>query len=112
MGAYADKYADRLEYFRAILPPVVHPVVLRHPTTGRKTLFVNRFFTRCINDVSPDESDSLLDHLCRQAEVPEYQLRFHWEPGSIFASPSTTRPSPSSTTPGVNTRCCCFANSI
>ncbi|HUP73085.1 MAG TPA: TauD/TfdA family dioxygenase [Acidimicrobiales bacterium] len=83
MGAYADKYADRLEYFRTILPPVVHPVVLRHPTTGRKTLFVNRFFTRCIDGLSPDDSDALLDHLCRQAEVPEYQLRFHWEPGSI-----------------------------
>jgi taurine dioxygenase len=83
MGAYANKYADQLEHFRTILPPVEHPVVLRHPTTGRKTLFVNRFFTKCINGVSPEESDALLDHLCRQADVPEYQLRFHWEPGSI-----------------------------
>ena len=83
MGAYADKYADQLEHFQALLPPVVHPVVLRHPTTGRKTLFVNRFFTRCINGLTPTESDELLDHLCRQADVPEYQLRLHWRPGTI-----------------------------
>ena len=83
MGAYSNKYADQLEHFRTILPPVVHPVVLRHPTTGRKTLFVNRFFTKCINGMAQAESDELLDHLCRQADVPEYQLRFHWQPGSI-----------------------------
>jgi taurine dioxygenase len=83
MGAYANKYEDQLEHFRTLLPPVVHPVVLRHPTTGRKTIFVNRFFTRCINGLSPTESDELLDHLCRQADVPEYQLRLHWEPGTI-----------------------------
>jgi taurine dioxygenase len=83
MGAYANKYADQLEHFRTLLPPVEHPVVLRHPTTGRKTIFVNRFFTRCINGLSPSESDELLDHLCRQADVPEYQLRLHWEPGTI-----------------------------
>ena len=83
MGAYADKYADQLEHFRTLLPPVVHPVVLRHPATGRKTLFVNRFFTKCINGLPSGESEALLDHLCRQAEVPEYQLRFHWEVGSI-----------------------------
>lgn len=83
MGAYAGKYADRVEYFQEILPPVAHPVVLRHPTTGRKTIFVNRFFTKCINGLSARDSDELLDHLCRQADVPEYQLRVHWEAGSV-----------------------------
>jgi len=36
-----------------------------------------------IRIINPAESEELLDHLCRQADVPEYQLRFHWEPGSI-----------------------------
>jgi taurine dioxygenase len=83
MGAYANKYADQLEHFRTLLPPVEHPVVLRHPSTGRKTIFVNRFFTKCINGLSPADSDELLDHLCRQADVPEYQLRVQWQPGTI-----------------------------
>jgi taurine dioxygenase len=83
IGAYSDKYRDSLETFRAVVPPVEHPVVICHPRTGRRTLFVNRLFTRSITGLAPDESDELLDRLCRQAEVPEYQYRFHWLPGSI-----------------------------
>jgi len=83
LGAYARKYGDQLARFRELLPPVVHPVVLRHPRTGRRTLFVNRFFTKRILGMPESESDALLDFLCRQADVPEYQVRFHWEPGSI-----------------------------
>ena len=83
LGAYARKYAAQLDRFREMLPPVSHPVVLRHPRTGRRTLFVNRFFTKRILGMPESESDALLDFLCRQADVPEYQVRFHWEPGSI-----------------------------
>ena len=83
LGAYAEKYGDQLESLRALVPPVEHPVVLRHPRTGRRTLFVNRFFTKRILGLSERDSDELLDHLCRQADVPEYQVRFRWEPDSI-----------------------------
>jgi taurine dioxygenase len=83
IGAYAAKYGEQLAHFRELLPPVEHPVAIRHPVTGRKTLFVNRFFTRGIKGLSERESDELLDFLCRQADIPEYQYRFHWEPGSI-----------------------------
>jgi taurine dioxygenase len=83
LGAYADKYAGKVEELRAALPPVEHPVVTLHPLTKRRTLFVNRLFTREIVGLSPAESDELLDLLCRQAEIPEYQYRFRWRPGSI-----------------------------
>jgi taurine dioxygenase len=83
LGAYSDKYRDSLDERRTAVPPVEHPVVISHPRTGRKTLFVNRLFTRSIAGLDADESDRLLDLLCRQAEVPEYQCRFHWLPGSI-----------------------------
>jgi taurine dioxygenase len=83
IGAYANKYGDRLEELRRQLPPVVHPVVIRHPATGRATLFVNRLFTRSIVGLEPDESDALLDLLFRQASLPELQVRWRWEPGSI-----------------------------
>ena len=83
LGAYAEKYGDQLEALRAQVPPVEQPVVRAHPVTGRKTLFVNRFFTREIRGLSASESEALLDHLCSQAEIPELQCRFHWRPGSI-----------------------------
>ena len=83
LGAYAEKYADQLEALRAQVPPVEQPVVRAHPITGRKTLFVNRFFTREILGLEEPESDALLARLCNQAEIPELQCRFAWRPGSI-----------------------------
>ena len=83
IGAYAMKYGEKLDEYRATLPPVEHPVVIEHPITGRPTLFVNRLFTRELRGLPAGESDQLLDLLCRQADVPEYQCRFHWEPGSV-----------------------------
>ena len=83
INAYAVKYGDRLEELRASHPPVEHPVVVRHPRTGRPTLFVNRLFTREIVGVPPAESEELLDALCALPARPELQVRWHWEPGSV-----------------------------
>lgn len=83
LGAYADKYADRLTELRAQLPPVEHPVVIRHPDTGRATLFVNRLFTDSIVGLEERDSDLLLQTLFRQTTIPELQVRWRWEPGSI-----------------------------
>lgn len=65
------------------LPNPTHPVVTTHPHTGQKILFVNPQFTVRIKDMHEDESRALLDVLYRQAMVPEYQFRFHWEPNSM-----------------------------
>ena len=74
-----EKVAEMLEVY----PPVEHPVVRTHPETGRKTLFVNAFFTEHIVGVDNDESEYLLDRLCVQAMHPEWQVRLRWEPGTI-----------------------------
>lgn len=83
LGAYAAKYGDRLAELRAAHPPVVHPVAIRHPETGRSTLFVNRLFTTQILGLAPVEGDALLEALCAMADLPELQVRWHWEPGSV-----------------------------
>ncbi len=64
-------------------PPVEHPVVRTHPETGRRLLYLNRFFGLRIIGLPDDESQALIDRLCRQAEVVEYQCRFQWSPGSV-----------------------------
>ncbi|MFV0132064.1 TauD/TfdA dioxygenase family protein [Streptomyces sp. HMX87] len=74
---------DRLAPFQDLFPPVEHPVVRRHPVTGRRMLFVNTSFTTHIVGMDRDESDRLLRLLFQQAHVPEYQVRFRWQPGDI-----------------------------
>ncbi|GKU83972.1 TauD/TfdA family dioxygenase [Niallia sp. NCCP-28] len=62
---------------------VTHPIVRTHPETGRKLLFVNPSFTTRIIGLDEKESEELLQFLFRQTHIPEYQVRFHWEPNSI-----------------------------
>jgi len=71
------------EAVRAKYPLVEHPVVCAHPATGRKHLYVNRFFTSHVVGLEPDESTALISRLSRQADILEYQCRFQWEPDSV-----------------------------
>ncbi|MEW2219838.1 TauD/TfdA family dioxygenase [Streptomyces sp. NPDC006990] len=75
--------AERLAELQEEFPPVEHPVVRTHPETGRRMLFVNTSFTTHIVGMEREESDRLLAELVRQAHVPEYQVRFAWQPGDI-----------------------------
>ncbi|MFE5113986.1 TauD/TfdA dioxygenase family protein [Streptomyces sp. NPDC056663] len=75
--------AENMRAARARLQPVEHPVVRTHPETGQKLLYVNAVFTTAIVGFTEKESQELLDLLFRQATHPEFQVRFHWEPGSI-----------------------------
>jgi len=61
----------------------VHPVVIRHPESGRPTLYVNANFTIHFEGWSAAESKPLLDYLYAHASRPEFQTRFRWEEGSI-----------------------------
>ncbi|WP_435174213.1 TauD/TfdA dioxygenase family protein [Actinacidiphila sp. bgisy145] len=63
--------------------PVEHPVVRTHPETGRRSLYVNAAFTSYIVGLSEGESEELLGRLLHQLYYPEYQVRFHWEAGSV-----------------------------
>lgn len=65
------------------LPPVPHPVIKENPVTGRKSLYVNRGYTRSIVGLKPHESEMLLEYLYRRANIALYQLRVSWRPGTI-----------------------------
>lgn len=77
-----EKHA-RLAEMEEELPNPIHPVVRTHPATGQKALFVNRQFTVAIKGMHEDESRALLEFLFAQTLVPEYQVRFRWQPHSI-----------------------------
>jgi taurine dioxygenase len=60
-----------------------HPVVCRHPRTGRKALFCNSVFTTSINGVTTDESDALLGMLFAHATRPDFTCRWRWAAGDV-----------------------------
>lgn len=65
-------------------PKTEHPVVIRHPDTGRKSLFVNRGFTTRITQLKRKESDALLEMLWRHIESHlEFQCRVQWTPNML-----------------------------
>ncbi len=72
-----------VDAMRAKFPPVTHPVVRTHPVSGKKSIYVNKVFTRYIKGMDKTESDALLQTLYHQAWVPDYQCRFRWQPDSI-----------------------------
>jgi taurine dioxygenase len=60
-----------------------HPVVVVHPVTGRKALFVNPQLTDHIKGLSPEESAALLDLVYDHTLRPENVIRYHWSEGAI-----------------------------
>ncbi|CAH2350225.1 alpha-ketoglutarate-dependent sulfonate dioxygenase [[Candida] railenensis] len=58
-----------------------HPLVRTHPTTGWKSLFVNRAMTRSIVGLEPEESKVILEYLFQVYEKNlDIQVRFKWQP--------------------------------
>jgi taurine dioxygenase len=66
-----------------MFPNPLHPVVRTHPVSRRKSIYVNPQFTLQIDGMEPPESQAILNVLFAQAQVPEYQFRVRWTPGTI-----------------------------
>ena len=61
----------------------VHPVVIKHPESGRKVLYVNPAHTICFEDWSVEESRPLLDYLYAHVDKPATTCSFNWQSGSV-----------------------------
>ena len=60
-----------------------HPVVVTHPETKRKLLYVNHAYTTGFEGLTEEESKPLLGFLLDHGHRPEFTCRFRWETGSI-----------------------------
>ena len=60
-----------------------HPLIREHLPSGRPALFVDREFTKKINELPKDEGKALLDFLFAHTERVDFQCRFQWTPNAI-----------------------------
>ncbi|GAB2482178.1 MAG: TauD/TfdA dioxygenase family protein [Comamonas sp.] len=84
---------ERRLALKAQFPDAEHPVVRTHPETGEQVLFVNAFTTHFTNFHTPEHvrygqdytqgGSALLQYLINQALIPEYQVRWRWQPNSV-----------------------------
>ena len=68
---------------KAATPDVDHPVVRRHPNTGRPCLFVNDAHTSLILGLPKAESDELIAVLIEHLKSPRFQYRHSWRAGDL-----------------------------
>ncbi len=82
-GFYAqtDMAADLKGH--AVRTRAVHPVVIKHPVTGRPLLYVNYAFTLHFEGWTVEESQPLLQYLYEVGRREEFQCRIQWKPGSV-----------------------------
>ena len=85
--AYVDSDLDdlggRLGNTDAATQDSLHPVIIKHPLSGRPALYVNGDFTVKFAGWSKQESQPLLDYLYAHARQNEFTCRFNWRKGSI-----------------------------
>ena len=67
---------DKGEY--TALPPVVHPLVRRHPVSGRRSLFLSPHTMEGIVDIPEAQGRALLDELIAHATDERFVYRHRW----------------------------------
>ena len=76
-GAYGMSEKQRTE-----APPVTHPLVRRHPGTGRSSLYVGHHCSK-IKGCSESEGRQLLEILMDHATTDRYVYRHQWTAGDL-----------------------------
>ena len=60
-----------------------HPIIRKHVESGRPILFVDREFTKKVNELPKDEARALLEFLFSHTERVDFQCRFQWTENAI-----------------------------
>jgi taurine dioxygenase len=69
--------------FDAEYPPREWPLVVMHPDTGRKALFINPGYTVHVVGLKRPESHALIRFLCHHVASASFTYRHHWRPGDL-----------------------------
>jgi len=80
---YAEASNQRISNPELATQDAIHPVIITHPESKRKALYVNPEFTVNFEGWTVEESKPLLDYLAEHTTQQENTTRFQWKPGSI-----------------------------
>mgnify|MGYP001826048499 CR=1 FL=1 len=83
LEATADKSSMKIEPSEQAYATETHPLVIRHPRTGRRALYVNSVYTTGVEGMDPDEAAPLLARLTAHATHPNVTCRLRWEPDML-----------------------------
>jgi taurine dioxygenase len=65
------------------LPISVHPLITKHPVTGKKVIYFTGAVVTKINELPELESNALIRFLTEHCAHPNFQVRWRWTPHSI-----------------------------
>ena len=65
-------------------PPVVHPIFMTHPITGRKVLYCNEGYAMRINELSQRESTEMLDFLFKHQLEMRFRYTHDWNENDLL----------------------------
>ena len=82
-AGYAEATNQRIGNPELATQDAIHPVIITHPESKRKALYVNPEFTVNFEGWTKEESKPLLNYLTEHSTKSEHIARFNWEPGSI-----------------------------
>ena len=82
-AGYAEASNQRIGNPELATQDAIHPVIITHPESKRKALYVNPEFTVNFEGWTKEESKPLLNYLTEHTTKSENITRFKWEPGSI-----------------------------
>jgi taurine dioxygenase len=85
-GVYGERDKGRsmaIRHSERAMATQRHPIVRRHPETGRAALFVNMGYTIGIEGVSEADATALLAELFVHQSRPEFVYRHRWSPGLL-----------------------------
>lgn len=82
-GLYAQTDVGKTLRGQDLRTGAVHPVVIRHPVTGRRLLYVNGGFTINFVGQTREQSLPLLSQLLAAAVKEDNQCRVEWKPGTV-----------------------------
>lgn len=83
IAAERDENEGRYKNADAATQEAIHPVIIRHPVSGRRALYVNDHFALRFEGWTQEESAPLLRYLREVGTRPENVFRLHWEAGTL-----------------------------